>query len=66
MKVIDTCKRTLKFDDVMLEDNKLIDSTGNILTQISENMPHEVKYFTVQITAIMPSPINNNENGSDK
>lgn len=53
MKITDTCKRTIKFQDVYLEDGKLIDEEGNVLSQIVDNLPKDTECFDIQVTVFL-------------
>lgn len=54
MKVKDTHKKVLKFEQVSIENNQILDSEGNIVVKIKENLPANVKHFDISVTVILP------------
>ena len=60
-KVTDTLKRVIKFADVNINDKQLTDEEGSLVTQIVEMLPKGVTNFDVQVTAAIPTDVEDSE-----
>lgn len=60
-KVTDTLKRVIKFTDVNINDKQLTDEEGSLVTQIIEMLPNGVTNFDVQVTAAIPTDVEDSE-----
>lgn len=60
-KVTDTLKRVIKFTDVNIDDGQLTDEEGYLVTQIIEKLPKGVTNFDVQVTAAIPTDVDDSE-----
>lgn len=60
-KVTDTLKRVIKFTDVNINDKQLTDEEGSLVTQIVDKLPKGVTNFDVQVTAAIPTDVEDSE-----
>lgn len=60
-KIKDTCKRDISFEEVAIEDGKLVDALGDIVEQIKAKLPEGVIYFDLKATMAIPSSVENEE-----
>lgn len=50
MKVTDTYKRVIKFEDVSVKDNVLLDDNGTIAEQLIKNLPQNTERLDISVT----------------
>lgn len=60
-KITDTLKRVIKFTDVNINDGQLTDEEGSLVIQIIEKLPKGVTNFDIQVTAAIPTEVEDSE-----